>query len=123
MEANSNASTTDLFFDFRSFLSHFAVMKITLIFSKCRLSLCMSIRNFWRWLNLRLFVSCQLTQSRPSNSRSMLFLLICSFQFDLPTPLPMPMLHHTHYYYYYCLYYHSLCWCSFCASAGRKPCT
>ena len=26
-------------------------------------------------------------------------------------------------YYYYCLYYHSLCWCSFCASAGRKPCT
>ena len=28
-----------------------------------------------------------------------------------------------HYYYYYCLYYHSLCWCSFCESAGRKPCT
>ena len=28
-----------------------------------------------------------------------------------------------YYYYYYCLYYHSLCWCSFCASAGRKPCT
>ena len=23
-------------------------------------------------------------------------------------------------YYYYCLYYHSLCWCSFCASAGRN---
>ena len=22
-----------------------------------------------------------------------------------------------------CLYYHSLCWWSFCASAGRKPCT
>ena len=28
-----------------------------------------------------------------------------------------------YYYYYYCLYYHSLCWCSFCASAGRKSCT
>ena len=28
-----------------------------------------------------------------------------------------------YYYYYYCLDYHSLCWCSFCASAGRKPCT
>ena len=26
-------------------------------------------------------------------------------------------------YYYYYLYHHSLCWCSFCASAGRKPCT
>ena len=24
---------------------------------------------------------------------------------------------------YYHLFYHSLCWCSFCASAGRKPCT
>ena len=28
-----------------------------------------------------------------------------------------------YYYYYYYLFYHSLCWCSFCASAGRKPCT
>ena len=31
------------------------------------------------------------------------------------------------YYYYYCLFSqmfcHSLCWCSFCASVGRKPCT
>ena len=35
-----------------------------------------------------------------------------------------------YYYYYYNYYYyqryylfcHSLCWCSFCASAGRKPC-
>ena len=25
--------------------------------------------------------------------------------------------------YYYYLFYHSLCWCSFCASAVRKPCT
>ena len=37
-------------FDFRSFLSHFSAMKIALIFSKCRLSLRMSIRNFWRWV-------------------------------------------------------------------------
>ena len=28
-----------------------------------------------------------------------------------------------YYYYHYCLVYHSLCWCSFCASAERKPCT
>ena len=31
-----------------------------------------------------------------------------------------------YYYYYYCyccLFYHSLCRCSFCASAERKPCT
>ena len=26
-------------------------------------------------------------------------------------------------YYYYYLFCHSLCWCSFCASAGHKPCT
>ena len=26
-----------------------------------------------------------------------------------------------YYYYYYYLVCHSLCWCSFCASAGRKP--
>ena len=37
------------FFDFRSFLSHFSVMKIGLIFSKCRLSQRISTRNFWRW--------------------------------------------------------------------------
>ena len=36
------------FFDFRSFRRHFSVMKIALIFCKCRLSLRMSIRNFWR---------------------------------------------------------------------------
>ena len=35
-------------FDFRSFLSHFYAMKIALTFSKCRLSLRMSIRNFCR---------------------------------------------------------------------------
>ena len=40
------------FFDFRSFLSHFSVMKIGLIFSKCRLSLRISIRNFWRWATI-----------------------------------------------------------------------
>ena len=28
-----------------------------------------------------------------------------------------------YYYYYYYLFKHSLCWFSFCASAGRKPCT
>ena len=34
-----------------------------------------------------------------------------------------------YYYYYYCCYFyyylfcHSLCWCSFCASARHKPCT
>ena len=28
-----------------------------------------------------------------------------------------------YYYYYYYLFYHSPCWCSFCASAGRKQCT
>ena len=38
------------FFDFRSFLSHFSVMKIALVFFKCRLSLRMSIWNFWRWV-------------------------------------------------------------------------
>ena len=84
------------FFDFRSFLTHFSVMKIALIFSQCRLSLRISIRNFWRWLNFRLFVSCQLTQSRPSTSRGMLVPLICSFQFDFPTQMPMHILHHTH---------------------------
>ena len=26
-------------------------------------------------------------------------------------------------YYCYCPFYHSLCWCSFCASDGCKPCT
>ena len=41
------------------------------------------IRNFWRWLNFRLFVSCQLTQSRPFTSPGMLVPLICSFYFDL----------------------------------------
>ena len=30
---------------------------------------------------------------------------------------------HLFYYYYYYLFKHSLCWFSFCASAGRKPCT
>ena len=28
-----------------------------------------------------------------------------------------------YYYYYYYLFKHSLCWFSFCASAGCKPCT
>ena len=44
----------------------------------------MWIRNFWRWLNFRLFVSCQLTQSRPSTSRGMLVPQICSFQVTFP---------------------------------------
>ena len=86
------------FFDFRSFLTHLSVMKIALILSKCRLSLRMSIPNFWRWLNSRLFVSCQLTQSRPSTSRGMLVPLICSLQFDLPTQMLMHILHlHIHF--------------------------
>ena len=28
-----------------------------------------------------------------------------------------------YHYYYFNLFHHNLCWCSFCESAGRKPCT
>ena len=38
----------NFFFDFRSFLSHFFVMKNALTFSKCRLSLRLPTRNFWQ---------------------------------------------------------------------------
>ena len=38
-------------------------------------------------------------------------------------PVRVRIDYYYYYYYYYCLYYHSLCWCSFRASAGRKPCT
>ena len=55
-------------------------------------------------------------QGLPQRSESSRFLV------HDPRINPIPS-HLGVFYYYYHLYHHSLCWCSFCASAGRKPCT